>query len=151
LFGPEDPWERLLDDQPVLSGSHPLHLYHGFLGAQALRDRGSLVCYDPSFQAGYPRTPLFDGGCRPAALFLLLAGGDFDPAAYKVGLAVSCLLVPVLLLLAARGAGLDRTAAWLAAAAGVLVCWGVPGRDALEAGDLDLLLAALALLAHAGL
>src|SRR4051794_23811064 len=30
LFGPvETAWERLLDDRPVVSGRHPLHLYHG--------------------------------------------------------------------------------------------------------------------------
>src|SRR2546428_266891 len=39
----------------------------------------------------------------------------------------------------------------LATAAGLLVWWGDAGRRALEAGDLDLHLAALAVLAQAGL
>ena len=73
LFGPDHPWERLLDDQPVISGRHALHLYHGMLGAQSLRERGRLSCYDPAFQAGYPKTPIFDSGSRPAELFLTVA------------------------------------------------------------------------------
>src|SRR5436190_2214114 len=79
LFGPDQRWQRLLDDQPIISGRHPLHLYHGFLGAQAFRERGTLCCYDPAFYAGYPKTPVFDSGSRPAELFLTLAGGGCRP------------------------------------------------------------------------
>src|SRR5262245_56393370 len=74
LFGRERPWEQLLDDQAIMSGRHPLHLYHGYLGARAFRERGTLCCYDPAFYAGYPKTPVFDSGSRPAELFLTLAG-----------------------------------------------------------------------------
>src|SRR5262249_44351131 len=70
LFGPDGPWERLLNNEPIISGRHPLHLYHGYLGAQSLRERGTTCCYDPFFQAGYPKTPVFDSGSRPAELFL---------------------------------------------------------------------------------
>ena len=35
LFGRERPWERLRDGEPVVSGRHPLHLYHGYLGARS--------------------------------------------------------------------------------------------------------------------
>src|SRR5947209_20585209 len=106
LFGP-DPWQRLCDDQPVVSGRHALHFYHGMLGAQSLRERGRLSCYDPAFQAGYPKTPIFDSGSRPAELFLTVAevvrlrtkshdGAGATPnffpaaAAYKIGLAFCC-------------------------------------------------------------
>ncbi|HEX5269450.1 MAG TPA: hypothetical protein VFW33_03135, partial [Gemmataceae bacterium] len=133
LFGP-DPVRGLLGDEPVVSGLHPLHLYHGYLGARSLYERGGLCCYDPAFQAGYPKTPVFDGGSRPAELFLILGGGTYRPAAYKVGLAACCLLVPLLLTAAARGAGLSRSAALLATALGLLVWWGGPARDAVEAG-----------------
>jgi hypothetical protein len=142
LFGPDDPWKRLLDDEPILSGRHPLHLYHGQLGAQALWARGRACCFDPNFQAGYPKTPIFDAGCRPAELFLFLAGGGCRPAAYKLGLAACWLAVPLLLAAAARNVGLNRAAACGVAAAGLLVWWGAPCRTALEAGQLDLLLAA---------
>jgi hypothetical protein len=151
LFGPERPWERLFDDQPVLSGRHPLHLYHGYLGAHSLWLTGRLSCYDFAFQTGYLKTPVFDSGSRPAELFLALTGGEYWPAAYKVGLALCCLLVPWLLLLACRGAGLCAPATVLATAAGLFVWWGAPGRQALEAGEIELLLAALAVLAHVGL
>ena len=150
LFGP-DPARGLLGGEPIVSGLHPLHLYHGTLGARSFYERGELCCYDPAFQAGYPKTPVFDGGSRPAELFLILAGGDYQPAAYKIGLAVCCLLVPLLLTAAARGAGLSRAAAVLATALGLLVWWGGPGRKAIGDGDFDLLLAALAALAQFGL
>src|SRR5713226_5171478 len=88
LFGTENPWTGLLDERPIISGRHPLHLYHGYLGARAFRERGTLCCYDPAFQAGYPKTPVFDSGSRPAELFLTLAGSEYRPAAYKIGLAV---------------------------------------------------------------
>src|SRR5437588_3001692 len=138
LFGPDRPLERLLDDQPVLSGRHPLHLYHGYLGARALQEHGTLSCYDPAFHAGYPKTPVFDSGSRPAELFLTLAGGRYSPAAYKVGHALVWAVVPWLLYAAGRGVGLSRAGGCLACVLGLLVWWGQPCRDALEAGDVDL-------------
>jgi hypothetical protein len=151
LFGPDQPWQRLRDDGPILSGRHALHLYHGYLGAQSLLERGTLSCYDPAFHAGYPKTPVFDGGSRPGELALALGGARFSPAAYKVGLAVLCLLVPLLVYVAGRGAGLSRGTAVLAVALALAAWWGKPGRESLEAGDGDLLLAALLALAQAGL
>src|SRR5262249_26141948 len=114
LFGRDRPLERLLDDRPVLSGRHPLHLYHGTLGARALHERGTLSCYDPAFHAGYPKTPVFDSGSRPAELALALAGGRYCPAAYKLAHALLWAVVPALLFAAARGVGLSRAAACLA-------------------------------------
>jgi hypothetical protein len=151
LFGSVDPWLHLLDDEPIISGRHPLHLYHGYLGARAFYEHGSLLCYDPNFQAGYPKTPVFDSGSRPAELFLIASGGQYRPAAYKLGLALSCLLAPLLLIASGRGAGLSWATTCLAVAFGVVVWWSRPARDALEAGDIDLLLAALAALAQLGL
>jgi hypothetical protein len=144
LFGAGDPWRQLGDERPILSGRHPLHLYHGYLGGRSLIERGSTCCYDPAFQAGYPKTPVFDGGSRPAELFLTLAGARYQPAAYKIGLAVCCLLVPLILAAAAWGAGLGGGCAVAAAALSLLVWWSQPCRELLEAGDLDLLLAGLA-------
>src|SRR5205085_8209767 len=82
---------------------------------------------------------------------LALAGGEFSPAAYKIGQGVLCLLVPLLVYVGGRGAELSRAAAVLAAGLALAVWWGGPGREALEAGDGDLLLAALMALAQAGL
>jgi hypothetical protein len=151
LFDPARDPKRLLDAEPIVSGRHPLHLYHGYLGAGAFHDRGSLSCFDPSFHAGYPKTPVFDPGSRPAEFALALAGGRFSPASYKVALAAFFLCVPLALYLAARWAFLPRGVALLATALGLAVFWGRPGREAIEAGDVDLLLAALMLLAEAGL
>jgi hypothetical protein len=151
LFGADHTLDPVLDPRPVLSGRHPLHLYHGTLGARVFLARGSLSCYDPAFHAGYPKTPVFDGGSRPAELALTLAGGNYRPAAYKIGLAVLCAAVPWLLLTAARGAGLSWGGGCLAAGLGLLVWWGQPCREALEAGDVDVLMAGALTVAQAGL
>ncbi len=103
LFGPGHAADRLFDDQPILSGRHPLHLYHGLLGARAFLARGTLSCYDPAFQAGYPKTPVFDDGSRPAEMLLALAGGRYLPWVYKLGVVGLCLLAPCVFAGAARG------------------------------------------------
>ena len=146
LFGPGRSLDALLDDRPILSGRHPLHLYHGSLGAQAIHLRGATTCYDPAFQAGYPKTPVFDGGCRPAELFLAVAGGEYRPAAYKVGIFGCLLLVPLACVLAARGAGLPAGAAVLAGACGTAVGWSWPVRRLIEEGEFDFLTAGLGLI-----
>jgi len=151
LFDCRDEPRRLLDERPVLSGRHPLHQYHGLLGSRALLRRGVPTCYDPAFHAGYPKTPIFDGGCRPAELALAAAGGDWRPAAYKAMLAATVALVPLFLWLAGRGVGLSRLGAAAASVLGLLVWWGGPCRDLFEAGDVDLLFAALLLLLQNGL
>src|SRR5256885_2042654 len=62
LLGAEGDPAALLDGRPILSGRHPLHQYHGSLGARSLLRTGTLSCYDPAFHAGYPKTPVFDSG-----------------------------------------------------------------------------------------
>jgi hypothetical protein len=151
IFGIEEPWQHMTDAEPIVSGRHPLHLYHGFLAARSFQTTHRMVCYDTAFQAGYPLTPVFDSGSRPAALFLTIAGGSYDPAAYKIGLAISCLIVPLFVIMASWGAGLSWSSTCLATAASLLLWCGDPSRRALEAGDIDLMLAALAILAHVGL
>ena len=148
LFG-DQPLAALADDRPVVVGTHPQNLYLGALGASSLVERGYTTVYDPANLAGYLKTPIFDGS-RLAELFLLLGGGAYQPAAYKIGLVVVCLLVPILLIVACRGAGLDQPTTVLATALGQLVWWGPLGRGALEAGDSEMLLGALAGLAHVG-
>ena len=146
LFGSDRSTAVLLDDRPVLSGRHPLHLYHGSLGSAAFRRAGATTVYDPAFQAGYPKTPVFDGGCRPAELFLAAAGGGYRPAAYKVGLFACLLLVPGAFVLAGRGAGLPAGASILCGAGGIVLCWSGPVRGMIEAGEFDFLMAGLAVL-----
>ena len=147
LFGPEDHWSNLLDDRPILDGSHPANLYLSTLGAQALAATGNSCCYDLNFQVGYPRTPIINGG-RVGQIFLLAAGATYQPAAYKTGLAIVSMLVPIFFLMAARAAGLAWSTSLLATTFGLLVWWGAPAQETLRAGDFELLLAALAILAH---
>jgi hypothetical protein len=142
--------QALLSDQPILSGAHAQHLYLGLRRAQSLYDRGSVCCYDESFDGGYPNTPIFNGS-RLAELLLFLAGGTYHPAAYKIGLAGMCMLVPWLLLLGGRGLGLAWPVVILGVAAGQVVWWSPFSYDAVQAGSSELQLGSLAILAHAGL
>ena len=141
LFGPGRSWAAVADARPVLSGRHPLHQYHGALGAGTFRHRGATTGFDPAFQAGYLKTPVFDGGCRPAELFFTVGGSR--PAAYKVGLFVCVLLIPPAFVLAARGAGLPAGAAVLAGACGLVLGWTGPVRALIDDGELDFLAAGL--------
>jgi hypothetical protein len=136
-------WHGLRDSKAIVSGRHPLHFYHGSLGAAMFNHRLSTACFDTSFQAGYPKTPVFDGGCRPAEFFLLLGGRGADAAVYKLGIFAVCLAVPVMLALAARGVGLSPSASCVAATLGIGVWWTTIVRSMLDAGDLDALIAGL--------
>ncbi len=151
LLSPERTWDALVDDRPLVSGYHPLHLYHGVLGAESLRRRGRPSCYDPAFQAGYPKTPVFDSGSRPAEAFLLLARCSHRPAVYKLGVAACICLAPLFLLVGAWASGLGAGACCVAVGVGLAVSWCRPGRALLEVGDLDLYVASLCAVAHLGL
>ena len=100
---------------------------------------GCICVYDPAFQLGYPKTPIFNGS-RLAEVALFLGGDDYNPAAYKVGLLVfvswcrSCSCWPVL------GPAYPGPASLLATATGILFFWGTPGREAIEAGEFDFLI-----------
>lgn len=137
LFGHEEPLERLTNDAPILDGRHPLHYYHGLLGNRIWHERQATTCYDPAFQAGYLKTPIFDGGSRPAEMFLFFGGPT--PASYKIGLVLCCLFPPLAFALAARGIQLSAGGACLAAVLGSTLWWSPPCRLLLETGDLDLL------------
>jgi hypothetical protein len=150
LFGGAAGWANLLNDEPVISGAHPQHLYFGFLGAQGWRDNGSNCVYDTAFQNGYPKTPIFDGS-RLAELVLFVAN-DIPPArAYKIGLAGICLAVPIFLVVTCWGVGVNWATTAFASSLGLLIFWSPHGRAGIEAGDAEMFIAALAVLCHIGL
>lgn len=151
LFDADRPWAALADDRPVTDGRHPLHLYHGGLGAATFRAWSATTCYDPNFQAGYPKTPVFDSGSRPAELVLYLFGhSTLNPSAYKLGLFLTALLAPLAFAAAARGFGLPAAAATLAGVGGCAVWWSPPVQAAFVAGQQDALLYGLAALVFLG-
>ena len=82
-------------NSPVVMVDHAIHMYHGSLGSSFLRDHATTWGYDPAFLAGYPETPVWDSSSNPAILFQAIGGGGYQPRAYKVGLLVLSLLVPV--------------------------------------------------------
>lgn len=143
LFGSEQPVTGLTDTRPIIGGRHPLHLYHAALGAETFRDRWGTACYDPAFQAGYPKTPVFDGGCRPAEAVMVLSGKTTPGRAYKFGVFALCLIAPLVFAAATRAVGVAAPGAVLAAVAGCLIWWSPHVRHILDAGNLDLLLAGL--------
>jgi hypothetical protein len=147
LFGGPAGWANLNSDEPISSGAHPQHLYLGALGAQGLKANGTTCVYDPAFSGGYPKTPIFDGS-RLAEIFLYLAGETPPARAYKWGVAVICMMVPALFVISCWGAGVHVVTAALASSLGLLIWWGPHGRDAIEAGDCEMFLAALAVLGH---
>jgi len=147
LFGS---FAGIRDAQPILDGRHPLHLYHGSLGAEAFRDRLAVTCYDPNFQAGYPKTPVFDAGSRPAELFLAFSGEAFDASRYKWGVFVICTMVPLIFVAAARNFGVRPAGSILAGACGAMLWWLPEVQTLLKAGQLDLLLCGLAEIAFLG-
>lgn len=147
LFGGPAGWATLQNDEPIMSGAHPQHLYLSSLGAQGLRAAGTSCVYDPSFQIGYPKTPIFDGS-RLAEVFLFLAC-DVPPArAYKWGVAAICMAVPIFFVVACWGAGVNLVTAAIASSLGLAIWWAPHGRDAIEAGDCEMFIASLAVLCH---
>ncbi len=150
LFGPGG-WTAATDDRPVLSGRHPLHQYHAGLGAGAIRDGGTASAFDPHFQAGYPKTPVFDAPARVAEpIYLLMGKADHAPAAYKTTLLLLCAVVPLVFAAAGRGFGIHAGGTVWAAAGGCLVWWSGPVRAVFDAGHLDLLAVGLAFVLFLG-
>lgn len=149
LFNSRRSTSALLDDRPIMDGGHPLHFYHAGLGARSWKGGGCGSCYDPAFQAGYPKTPIFDSGSRPGELFLLLGGER--PQAYKIGLAICCLLAPLTFAASARLLDLPSSASCVAAGLGILMWWSGPVQQLLVQGHLDWLLTGLVLVMHAAL
>lgn len=140
---------NLTSELPILSGAHPQHLYLGALGAEGLRTTGSSCVYDPAFQIAYPKTPIFDGS-RLAETFLYFVGDAKPVVAYKLGVALMCLAVPVLLVVTCWACGVHWMTAAIASTLGVLIWWGPHGRAAIEAGDSEMFLASLCGFCHLG-
>lgn len=112
----------IVDERPVVAVDHALHLYHGYLGARAIRSRGMVCGYDPAFMAGYRRTPLFDPSANLAELSQLLYD-VVNPAAYKVTVCVTMLAVPLLVGAATWIIRRNVSAAALAISLAVLYWW----------------------------
>ncbi len=113
----------LVDDRPVISVDHAIHLYHGYLGARFLARHGTSWGYDPFFMAGYPKTPVYDSSSGPAELFELAAGARYSPRAYKIGITALVALVPLVVVAAARAAGVAPAGATAALVWTVAYWW----------------------------
>jgi hypothetical protein len=138
---------RVWTDQPILCGKHPLHTYHGLIGSESWRRSGSGSCYDPTFQAGYAKTPIFDSGSRPAELACrLLPGQPFR--AYRLGLYLLAVGVPLYFFLAGHAFGMGIVPTVLCALCGTVLCWSPAGAAAWQDGDLDIMWGGYLVLLH---
>ena len=115
--------QALMNDDPVISVDHAIHLYHGYLGAKFLKEHGTSWGYDPFFMAGYPKTPVYDSSSGPAELFQLIAGGRYSPRAYKIGILILVGLIPVVVGLAGRVYGSSTATVAATVAWAAWYCW----------------------------
>jgi hypothetical protein len=144
IFGPVED-SKLLTSDPVLAGRHALHAWHGQLGAQAWKHHRAVTVYDPTFHAGYPKTPWFDADSKPAELFFLFGSPGTDSVPYKLGLAFSWLLLPAAAYGAAGLLGLSHGIRCLSLGLQMTLVWSALGLDCLWAGDLAWMLGSAAL------
>ncbi len=93
---------------PVIVVDHAIHLYHGALGSRFVREHGTSWGFDPFFMAGYPETPVWDSSSNLSIWFQALAGGGYQPAAYKLGLWVCLFLVVAAVPAGCWAAGMGR-------------------------------------------
>jgi hypothetical protein len=132
LFGPANAFQRLVNDDPVTSGRHPLFLEQS---PSAGSVQPTDCRFDPSSYAGCPRPTLFDPAVPLLGWLRKVTGRTLPPAAYKVALAVTYTLVPAALGLAAFLCGAGRAASLAVAMLAVAGAWFRPAADWIENGD----------------
>ena len=138
-------WQKLdqvWNESPLLSGDHPIHFYHGKLGAASWIHMGSSSCYDPTFQIGYPKTPVYDPGSRMAECFLLVSG-THPMAGYKIGVLSLGLLVPIAFALMSYGLMFRAGACCLSALLASWLWWTPGIHELIEQGATDLIIGAI--------
>lgn len=143
-------WDSMINDQPLIEVDHAIHLYHGSIGSQCLKAHGVNWGYDPSFMAGYPKTPFHDPSAMLSDLAQLLAGAGYRPAAYKICLFLTILLTPVLWWIGARSAGVSAAGAAIGTAIATMCYWTGFSRALLDSGLYAFLFASSASIACAG-
>ncbi len=139
------------NNEPITSGEYPLRLYHAGLGAATLRENLGSTCYDPNFQAGYPKTPIFDSAARPLEPVLAFYHDASQwPMVSKWFLLALVLSVPLVMCAVARGFQIPAMASILVALGGAVLCWMNPVLPLLVRGRFDLLCLGLAILLFLG-
>jgi len=161
-------WRDQDSGKPILTGRHPLHLYHAILGSEGLVHRGQSTGIDPFFHVGYPKTPVFDSGSRfperILALVMVLRPGlnwwgepgsgpvedPFEPwsksaRTYLRGWLLALCLVPALLFGISWALRRDLSLALAFTCLGLAVWWSPPSQDALAQGHAEWLFGGLLL------
>ncbi|HVJ80141.1 MAG TPA: hypothetical protein VNC50_03635, partial [Planctomycetia bacterium] len=109
--------------EPLVAVDHALHLAQAARGSQFLAAHGSNWGYDPSFLAGYPKTPIHDPSAGLADVALWIAGTGYRPAAYKVMVALLVAAIPPLLWTSFALLGQSRLGLAFAAPLSLLFFW----------------------------
>ena len=133
------------------SGSHPIHQYHGWIGAKGLLAKGIPTAFDPAFHAGYIKTPLFDSQAHViewlVALFTMLRGPDNSPSLIQVAqyhlwyLSGLVFAIPFFVAVGGRLAGLSNLEALLCALGSEIVMIMPAGSRAIIDGEMGQVLA----------
>jgi hypothetical protein len=132
IFGNAHPLSSMLSSEPVVSGRHALHLEQSVGSSPGIDGKAT---YDPSCYAGYPRSTVFDAEAKPARWSQFLMGQRYSPATYKIGLAVTCWLLPLGIWAATLVLRFSRPAMFAAVALGLLVSWSGSSVDLILLGD----------------
>jgi hypothetical protein len=144
-FGDGHPIAAIRNDEPIVSGRHPFHLYHAMVGAAGVRRQGTPSCYDPFLAAGYARTVAVDFDSRPYEPFLYFDSPSISDSRYKIALVVWWSILPLGFWVAARIMRLGGPTAVIATGFAVLLAGSGLGRLLFEDGQLgDVLSAVLA-------
>lgn len=93
--------------QPIAFDDYALQFYYGQLGARMLDEGGVTYGYDPSFMAGYPKTPIYYPSSKPYE-YVLAAFSSGDPGRVFNWTVFGMLaLLPLLIFGAAMNFGLS--------------------------------------------
>jgi hypothetical protein len=147
-FGDSEPIAAIRNDEPIVSGRHPFHLYHAMAGAAGVRTRGTSACYDPFLAAGYARTVAVDFDSRPYEPFLYFGPPTSSASHHKAALLVWWSIWPLGFWVAARIMRLGGPTAVIATAFAVLLAGSGPGRLLFEDGQLGEALSAVLAAIH---
>jgi hypothetical protein len=132
LFGPQNPWRRMLNGDPVTSGRHCLFLEQTQGPHPSVRRNAR---FDPCSYAGRPGDPACDPTVPVIGWLRRIGVGPLPPAACKIALAASYWLVPFGLALSIVLMGHGRGTGVAVALVATVACWVRPAGDWVENGD----------------
>ena len=96
------PYPELLNNEPIYNSDYPVHFYQAYAAKKYLAISGKTWGYDPHFMAGYPGNTVYDIGYKLNEIFVCLFSFIGPGRAYKLFVALTFLLSPLMVYLAAK-------------------------------------------------